>query len=68
MKNKGQEGHVGLGHGEHEMPKKSKIRRKKVKEFNNRMSPTGLQQLIKNLNNKQKEVVKEIDFGDFLHL
>ncbi|KAJ8421869.1 LOW QUALITY PROTEIN: hypothetical protein Cgig2_016479 [Carnegiea gigantea] len=45
-----------------------KIRHKKVKKFNNQMSPKGLQQLIENLNNKQKEVVKEIDFRSFLHL
>ncbi|KAJ8431131.1 hypothetical protein Cgig2_010064 [Carnegiea gigantea] len=68
MMNKGQEQHVGLENGEHEMSKKPKIRRRKVKEFKNRMSCKGLQQLIENLNDKQKEVIKEIDFGDFLHL
>ncbi|KAJ8423982.1 hypothetical protein Cgig2_030083 [Carnegiea gigantea] len=32
------------------------------------MSPKGLRQLIEKLNNKQKEAVKEIGFGCFLHL
>ena len=39
MMNKDQEGLVWLGNAEHKMSKKSKIRRRKVKEFNNRMSP-----------------------------
>jgi len=68
MMNKGQEGHVGSGNGEHERSDKSKIRCKKVKEFNNWMSPKGLRQRIENLNDKQKEAVREIDFGSFLHL
>jgi len=32
------------------------------------MSPKGLRQLIENVNDKQKEVVKEISFGGFLYL
>ncbi|KAJ8420428.1 LOW QUALITY PROTEIN: hypothetical protein Cgig2_014307 [Carnegiea gigantea] len=32
------------------------------------MSPKGLRQLIKNLNDKQKEDIREIFFGGFLHL
>ncbi|KAJ8445868.1 hypothetical protein Cgig2_000180 [Carnegiea gigantea] len=47
---------------------KPKIKKSKPKEFNNRMSPKGLRQLIKKLNDKQKEAVKEIGFGSFLHL
>ena len=39
-----------------------------VKEFNNLTSPKGLGQQIENLNNKQKEAIKEIGFGGFLHL
>ncbi|KAJ8421372.1 hypothetical protein Cgig2_025255 [Carnegiea gigantea] len=47
---------------------KPKAKKSKPKEFNNRMSPKGLRQLIEKLNDKQKEVVKEIGFGGFLHL
>ncbi|KAJ8422157.1 LOW QUALITY PROTEIN: hypothetical protein Cgig2_012316 [Carnegiea gigantea] len=50
------------------MSKESKIRRRKVKEFNNWMSPNGLQQLIENLNDKQKEAIKQIDFEGFFRL
>ncbi|KAJ8420524.1 hypothetical protein Cgig2_024955 [Carnegiea gigantea] len=32
------------------------------------MSPKGLRQLIEKLNDKQKDAVKEIGFGGFLHL
>ncbi|KAJ8426217.1 hypothetical protein Cgig2_024772 [Carnegiea gigantea] len=41
---------------------------KEVKEFNHQISPKGLQQVIENLKDKQKEALKEIDFGGFLHL
>ena len=37
-----QEGHVRFVNGEHEMSDKLKIKRKKVKEFINQMSPKGL--------------------------
>ncbi|KAJ8425741.1 hypothetical protein Cgig2_007597 [Carnegiea gigantea] len=47
---------------------KPKIKKRKPKEFNNRMSPKGLRQLIEKLNDKQKEAIKEIRFNDFLHL
>ncbi|KAJ8421176.1 hypothetical protein Cgig2_007698 [Carnegiea gigantea] len=47
---------------------KPKPKKSKPKEFNNRMSPKGLRQLIEKLNDKQKEVVKEIGFGGFLYL
>ncbi|KAJ8420015.1 hypothetical protein Cgig2_020041 [Carnegiea gigantea] len=50
------------------MSDQPKIKRKKVKEFINQMSPKGLQQLIQNLNDKQKEGIREIRFGGFLHL
>ena len=43
MMNKDQEEHMGLGNTKHEMLKKSKIRRRKVEEFNNQMWPKGLQ-------------------------
>ncbi|KAJ8419830.1 hypothetical protein Cgig2_019353 [Carnegiea gigantea] len=46
---------------------KPKTKKSKPKEFNNRMSPKGLRQLIEKLNDKQKEAVKEIGFGGFLH-
>jgi len=32
------------------------------------MFPKGLRQLIENLNDKQKEAFKEINFGGFLYL
>ncbi|KAJ8425597.1 hypothetical protein Cgig2_008575 [Carnegiea gigantea] len=57
MMNKGQEGHVGSGNAERTRSNKPKIRCKKVKEFNNRMSPKGLWQWIENLNDKQKEAL-----------
>ena len=41
---------------------------RKVEDLNNWMSPKGLQQLDKNLNDKQKEAVKEIGFDSFCHL
>ncbi|KAJ8422555.1 hypothetical protein Cgig2_033478 [Carnegiea gigantea] len=47
---------------------KPKTKKSKPKEFNNRMSPKGLRQLIEKLNDKQKEAVKEIGFGGFLYL
>ncbi|KAJ8421428.1 hypothetical protein Cgig2_018795 [Carnegiea gigantea] len=43
---------------------KPKTKERKPKEFNNRMSP----RLIEKLNDKQKEALKEIGFGGFLHL
>ncbi|KAJ8419980.1 hypothetical protein Cgig2_011904 [Carnegiea gigantea] len=58
MMNKEQEGPVGLGNVEHELSKKLKI--KHVAQ--------GFAQLIKNLNDKQKEAVKEISFVNFLYL
>ncbi|KAJ8420619.1 LOW QUALITY PROTEIN: hypothetical protein Cgig2_000437 [Carnegiea gigantea] len=39
---------------------KPKAKKSKPKEFNNRMSPKGLRQLIEKLNDKQKEAIKEI--------
>ncbi|KAJ8441396.1 hypothetical protein Cgig2_009104 [Carnegiea gigantea] len=68
-----EEGVVALGSnsmGVHttQLRNKPKAKKSKPKEFNNRMSPKGLRQLIKKLNDKQKEVVKEIGFGGFLHL
>ena len=59
---------MSSGNARHEMSKEPKIRRRKVKEFNNWMSPNGLRQLIENLNDKQEEAIKEIDFGGFFHL
>ncbi|KAJ8422307.1 hypothetical protein Cgig2_014532 [Carnegiea gigantea] len=53
--NKAQEGHVRPGNGEPEMLDQLKIKRKKIKEFINQMSPNRLRQLIQNLNDKQKE-------------
>ncbi|KAJ8421748.1 hypothetical protein Cgig2_028803 [Carnegiea gigantea] len=47
---------------------KPTTKKSKSKEFNNQMSPKGLKQLIKKLNDKQKEAVKEIGFGGFLYL
>ncbi|KAJ8421086.1 LOW QUALITY PROTEIN: hypothetical protein Cgig2_010320 [Carnegiea gigantea] len=68
MMNKAQEGHVRHGNGEREMSDQLKIKRKKVKEFINQMSPKGLWQLIQSLNDKQKEGIREIGFRGFLHL
>ena len=67
------EGVVALGSnsmGVHTTQLRNKPKAKKIKpkEFNNRMSPKGLRQLIEKLNDKQKEAVKEIGFGGFLHL
>ncbi|KAJ8421310.1 hypothetical protein Cgig2_017156 [Carnegiea gigantea] len=50
------------------MSRKPKIRHRKVKGFNNQMSPKALWQRIENLNNKQKEAVREIGFEGFLNL
>ncbi|KAJ8428281.1 hypothetical protein Cgig2_034095 [Carnegiea gigantea] len=61
MMNKAQGGHVRSGNGHREMSDKLKIKWKKVKEFINQMSPKGLRQLIENLNDKQKEGIREID-------
>ncbi|KAJ8426362.1 hypothetical protein Cgig2_025501 [Carnegiea gigantea] len=47
---------------------KPKTKKSKPKEFNNRMSPKGLTQLIEKLNDKQREALKEIGFGGFLYL
>ena len=66
--NKEQEGLVGSGNAECKMSKKPNIRYKKVTDFNNWTLPKGLQQLIENLNDKQKEVIKEISFDSLLHL
>ena len=68
-----EEGVVALGSnsmGVHttQLRNKPKTKKSKPKEFNNRMSPKGLRQLIEKLNDKQKEVVKEIGFGGFLYL
>ncbi|KAJ8442719.1 hypothetical protein Cgig2_011639 [Carnegiea gigantea] len=52
MMNKAQEGHVKPENGKREMSEKPKIKRKKVKEFINQISPKGLQQLVQNLNDK----------------
>ncbi|KAJ8424216.1 hypothetical protein Cgig2_033100 [Carnegiea gigantea] len=68
MMNKGQEGHVGSENVDCEMSHKPKIRRRKLKEVNSYMSPKALRQVIENLNNKQKEAIKEIGFRGFLHL
>ncbi|KAJ8444799.1 hypothetical protein Cgig2_014988 [Carnegiea gigantea] len=68
-----QEGVVALGsnskgvHTTH-LINKPKTEKSKPKEFNNRMSPKGLRQLIEKLNDKQKEAIKEIGFGSFLYL
>ena len=66
--NKAQEGHVRPRNGEREMSDQPKIKWKKVKEFINWMSPKGLRQLVQNLNDKQKEGIREIGFGGFLLL
>ncbi|KAJ8420126.1 LOW QUALITY PROTEIN: hypothetical protein Cgig2_009191 [Carnegiea gigantea] len=68
-----EEGVVALGSnsmGVHttQLRNKPKTKKSKPKEFNNRMSPKGLRQLIEKLNDKQKEAVKEIGFGGFFHL
>ncbi|KAJ8421688.1 hypothetical protein Cgig2_009480 [Carnegiea gigantea] len=68
-----EEGVVALGSnsmGVHttQLRNKPNAKKSKPKEFNNRMSPKGLRQLIAKLNDKQKEAVKEIGFGGFLHL
>ncbi|KAJ8428365.1 hypothetical protein Cgig2_015883 [Carnegiea gigantea] len=68
-----EEGVVALGNnpkGVHtiQLINKPKTKKSKPKEFNNRMSPKGLRQLIEKLNDKQKEAVKEIGFGSFLYL
>ncbi|KAJ8423195.1 LOW QUALITY PROTEIN: hypothetical protein Cgig2_019237 [Carnegiea gigantea] len=68
-----QKGVVALGSnsmGVHttQMRNKPKTKKSKPKEFNNRMSPKGLRQLIEKLNDKQKEAVKEIGFSGFLYL
>jgi len=51
-----------------EITKKLEIKPDKTKEFNNRMSPQGLRQLMKNVNDNQKQAIKENDFGSLLHL
>ncbi|KAJ8439008.1 hypothetical protein Cgig2_013004 [Carnegiea gigantea] len=66
--NKGQEGHVGSGNVEHERSDKLKIRRVKVNQFNNRMPPKRLWELVENMNDMQKEATRQISFGGFLHL
>ncbi|KAJ8421730.1 hypothetical protein Cgig2_027404 [Carnegiea gigantea] len=47
---------------------KPKTKKTKAKEFNNRMLPKALRQLIEKPNDKQKEAIKEIGFGNFLYL
>ncbi|KAJ8420329.1 hypothetical protein Cgig2_020667 [Carnegiea gigantea] len=64
----GQEGHIGSENGECEMSHKPKIRRCKLKEFNNQMSLEALRKVTINLDNKQKEAIRETGFRGFLHL
>ena len=45
---------MALGNAERKLSKKPKIKSGIVKEFNNWMSPKGLQQLIGNLSKQQK--------------
>ena len=64
-----EEEQVLVGEGVHtKVLKKAKEKKSKAKEFNHRMSPKWLYQLITNLNDKQQEVVKEIGIRGFLHL
>ncbi|KAJ8420433.1 hypothetical protein Cgig2_023118 [Carnegiea gigantea] len=68
-----EEGVMALGNnsmGVHttQLRNKLKTKKSKPKEFNNRMSPKGLRQVIEKLNDKQKELVKEIGFEGLLYL